>query len=121
MRTLLAAALAATLLAAPARAAGPNGGQTVVADGHPVELVATGTGVTFFLSDEDGKPVDTAGLGAKAYIQAEGRTETLTLKPAAPNRWVAELKAPLPAGARLVLSAKVHGHTLQARFSPAQP
>ena len=118
MRSLIAAALAATLLAAPAQAAGANGGQTVVADGHPVELVATEAGVTFFLSDEDGKPVDTAGLSAKAYVQAGGKTETLTLKPAAPNRLVAELKAPLPAGAKVVLSAKLHGHNLQARFTP---
>lgn len=118
MRKILVAALAAALLATPAAAAGPNGGQTVVADGHPVEFVNTGTGVTFFLSDEDGKPVDTAGLSAKAYVQAAGKTETLTLKPAAPNKLVADLKAPLPAGAKVVLWAKLHGHNLQARFTP---
>lgn len=118
MNRVIATLLAASLLATPACAAGPNGGQTAVADGHPVEFVSTPTGVTFFITDEDGTPLDTAGLSAKAYIQAAGKTETLTLKPAAPNKLVADLKAPLPAGAKVVLSAKLHGHNLQARFTP---
>jgi hypothetical protein len=118
MRRILVTALAAALLATPAAAAGPNGGQTATADGHPIEFVGSATGVTFFLSDEDGTPLSTEGLSAKAYIQAGGKTETLILKPAAPNRLVADLKAPLPAGAKVVLSAKLHGHNLQARFAP---
>ncbi|MGT2481613.1 hypothetical protein ACU4GR_28450 [Methylobacterium oryzae CBMB20] len=68
------------------------------------------------MTGEDGKPADTAGLSAKAFVQAAGKTETLTLKPAAPNKLVAELKAPLTAGAKVVLSAKMHGHNIQARF-----
>lgn len=117
MRTALrVAALVLALGATPALGAGPNGGQTTVSDGHPVEFVATGSGVTFFLSDEAGKPVDTAGLAAKAFIQAGGRTETVTLRPAAPNRLVGDLKAPLAVGTKVVLSAKLHGHSLQARF-----
>jgi hypothetical protein len=110
---ILALALAA---ATPSLAAGPNGGQTVVADGHPVEFVASATDVVFFLSDEDGKPLSTTGMTAKAFVQAGGKTETLTLKPAAPNRLTADLKEPLAPGAKVVLSAKVHGHNLQARF-----
>ncbi|MEE7478799.1 hypothetical protein [Methylobacterium hispanicum] len=115
--SILPAILAVTLaLASPCFAAGPNGGQTTVADGHPIEFVATESGVTFFVTGEDGKPADTAGLSAKAFVQAGGKTETLTLKPAAPNKLVADLKAPLPAGAKVVLSAKIHGHNVQARF-----
>ncbi|KQO80521.1 hypothetical protein ASF36_09930 [Methylobacterium sp. Leaf90] len=118
MRFLLRpVALAAVLaFASPSLAAGPNGGQTTVADGHPIEFVATDTGVTFFVTGEDGKPADTAGLSAKAFVQAGGKTETLTLKPAAPNKLVADLKAPMPSGAKVVLSTKVHGHNIQARF-----
>ena len=112
----LAAALSAILLAGPALAAGPNGGRTTVADGHPVELVTSETGLTFFLTGEDGKPLNTAGLSAKAFVQGGGRTETVALTASAPNRLVGALKAPLPAGAKVVLSAKVHGHNLQARF-----
>ena len=106
----------ALALASPCFAAGVNGGQTTVADGHPIEFVATGTSVTFFVIGEDGKPVDTAGLSAKAFVQAGGKTETLNLKPVAPNKFVADLKAPLAAGAKVVLSTKLHGHNVQARF-----
>lgn len=116
MRSALRIAAVTLALASPALAAGPNGGQTTVFDGHPIEFVASDSAVTFYLSDEDGKPVDTAGLSAKAFVQAGGRTDTLVLKPAAPNRLVADLKAPLAAGAKVVLSAKLHGHAIQARF-----
>ncbi len=116
MRRFVAAALA--LLAAPAWAAGPNGGLVTVADDHPVEMVATADALTFFLSHEDGKPIDTRGLSAKAYIQAAGGTQTLGLTPEAPNRLVGALKGPLPQGAKVVLSTRVHGHNLQARFAP---
>lgn len=114
---LLPALLAIGLaLAAPCFAAGPNGGQTTVVDGHQFEFVATETGITVFVTEGDGRPIDMAGASAKAFVQAEGKTQTLTLTPAAPNRLVADLKAPLPAGAKIVLSAKMHGHTHQARF-----
>ncbi|AWN36169.1 hypothetical protein [Methylobacterium radiodurans] len=117
LRTItLLAALHGGLMAGPALAAGPNGGRTTVADGHPVEMVSSGTGLTFFVVEEDGKPLNTAGLSAKAFVQSGGRTETVPLVGAAPNRFVGALKAPLPAGAKVVFSTKVHGHNLQARF-----
>ncbi len=115
MRIATALALA-LILAGPAMAAGPNGGQVVMAEDHPVELVVTDKGLTFFVSEEGGKPADTTGLTGRAYIQAGGKTETVALKGAAPNRFVGDLKAPLPPGAKIVLSARVHGHGLQARF-----
>lgn len=120
MRTLLPAlAILAAGFAGPAlaQAAGPNGGQTVVADGHPIELVSSGTQLTFYVMDEDGKPVDTAGLSAKAFVQAGGKTTTVTLAPEAPNKLTGALAAPLDKGAKVVLSSKLHGHNLQARFS----
>lgn len=113
---LPAAIIAAATLTAPAFAAGPNGGVVTVAEGHPIELVSTGTDLTFFVTDEDAKPVQTAGMTAKAYVQAGGKTETVALKGAAPNRLVGTLPAALPAGAKVVLSAKMHGHSIQARF-----
>jgi len=116
MRPRLTTLLLALVLSGPAAAAGPNGGQIAMAEDHPVELVATDTGLTFFVSEGDGQPLPTTGLTGKAYIQAGGKTETVPLKGAAPNRFVGELKAPLPPGAKIVLSARVHGHGLQARF-----
>ncbi len=115
MRIVTALTLA-LILAGPALAAGPNGGQVVMADDHPVELVVSDTALTFFVTEEGGQPLATAGLSGKAYIQAGGKTETVALTASAPNRLVGALKAPLPAGAKVVLSAKVHGHNLQARF-----
>lgn len=116
MRALVTALTLSLALATPAVAAGPNGGQVVMTEDHPVELVVTDTALTFFVTEEGGKPADTAGLTGKAYIQAGAKTETVALKGAAPNRFVGDLKAPLPPGAKIVLSARVHGHGLQARF-----
>ena len=116
MRPLVLAATILPLLFGLALAAGPNGGQTTIADGHPVEFVANETSVTFFLTDEDGKPLDTKDVSGKAFVQAAGKTETVALKAAEPNKLVGTLKAPLAAGAKVVLSAKAHGHNLQARF-----
>lgn len=117
MRRLVTTAFAVILAAsAPALAAGPNGGQTVVSDGHPIELVVTDRDLTFFVTEDDGTPARTVGLTGKAFVQANGKTETVALTGAAPNRLVGPLKGPLPAGAKVVMSARMHGHSLQARF-----
>ncbi len=116
MRSILAAALVLAV-SVPALAAGPNGGTVVVADGHPIEFVATETALTFFVTDDDGGPARTAGVTGKAFVQAGDRTETVALAGAEPNRLVGTLKATLPAGAKVVLSVRMHGHALQARFA----
>ena len=114
MQRLATALLVA--LATSALAAGPNGGTVVVADGHPIELVATETTLTFFVTEDEGGPAETAGLTGKAFVQAGGKTETVALAGAPPNRMVGPLKGPLPTGAKVVFSARMHGHGLQARF-----
>ncbi|MER2265832.1 hypothetical protein [Methylobacterium oxalidis] len=118
MRSILVTLVTAILSTGPmsAYAAGPNGGQTTVADGHPIEFVSTDTELTFFVTGEDGKGLDTAGMNAKAFVQAAGKSDTITLTPSPPNRLVGVLKAPLNSGSKVVLSAKIHGHNLQARF-----
>ena len=113
LATLLAAALASSAIA---QARGPNGGQTTVADGHPIEFVSRDKEITFFVIGEDGKPLDTKGLSARAVVQAGGKTETVTLAPAAPNKLTGALAAPLPTGSKVVLTSKIHGHSVQARF-----
>lgn len=100
-----------------AQGAGPNGGTVVVSEGHPVELVSNGTELVFFITDESAKPLETEKLSARAYVQADGKTETVQLKPQTPNKLVGSLKSPLAKGAKIMLSTKVHGHTLQARFT----
>jgi hypothetical protein len=39
------------------------------------------------------------------------------LASAEPNLWIGKLASPLESKARVVMSAKMHGHNLQARFT----
>jgi hypothetical protein len=88
----------------------PNGGLVAVADGHPLELLVSGTDATLFLNGEDGRP-------SRLTIQAGGQTSTVTLRPAEPNRLVGTLPAPLAAGARVAFTgAMSDGHRVTARY-----
>ena len=75
---------------------------------------------TFYLRDDDGSALPTKDMHGRATIQDAGKTITVTLEPAAPNRLVGKLQAPLGAKARVVFSANVrvgsHTHTLTARY-----
>jgi hypothetical protein len=103
--------------AQPARPRGPNGGQVVTADGHPLELVIAGTALTLYLNDESGRPSPSARASGRVTIQAGGQTATVTLAPAAPNRLVGTLAAPPAAGARIVFTgAMSDGHRVTARY-----
>jgi len=122
--TILVAIAVAPLLALMASSAGAqtakgaNGGDVVVMENHPIEFVSKGQEITFYILDEDGQtPVMTAGLTGRAVIQDGGKTTAVNLSPAEPNRFVAQLQMPLGSRARVVFSAKVAGHNLQARFT----
>ncbi len=119
-RLFLALAVAATPLAASAHesAKGPNGGPVADSAGHHVELVANGTELVLFLTGEADKPIASAGTkNARAIVQDGGKTATVSLQPAEPNRLVGALAAPLGKGARVVVSATMaDGHAVQARF-----
>jgi hypothetical protein len=56
-------------------------------------------------------------LTGRAVIQDGGKTTAVNLSSAEPNRFVGQLQVPLGAHARVVFSAKVAGHNLQARFT----
>ena len=119
-RTLIALAVAALPLAARAHdvTKGPNGGPVVDSGGHHVEMVAKGADLMLFLTDEADKPLAAAGTkNARAIIQDGGKTATVPLQPAEPNRLVGTLAQPLGKGARVVVSATLaDGHAVQARF-----
>ena len=119
-RLLLALALLGWPLAASAHelAKGPNGGPVVDSAGHHVELVAKGTELVLYLADESDKPLASSGTkNARAIVQDGGRTATVPLQPAEPNRLVGTLAQPLGPGARVVVSATMaDGHAVQARF-----
>ena len=117
----LFAALIALPCAAQAQSKkGPNGGTIMSSQGHPIEFVASGQDLTFFLGDDDGSPLATKGFKGKATIQDGGKTMTVALQPAAPNKLVGKAENPLGSKARVVFSASFragsHSHTLTARY-----
>jgi methionine-rich copper-binding protein CopC len=115
-------ALALSTLSSPALAhevaKGPNGGPVVDVSGHHVEMVAKGTELVLFLTDEADKPLTSAGAkNPRAIVQEGGKTATVPLTPAEPNRLVGTLAQPLGKGARVVVSVTMaDGHAVQARF-----
>ena len=117
---ILALAIAAAPFAAAAHevAKGPNGGPVVDSAGHHVEMVAKGSELVLFLTESDDKPLASAGTkNARAIVQDGGKTATIPLQPAEPNKLVGALDQPLASGARVVVSATLaDGHSVQARF-----
>lgn len=121
MRNVLLAFALATLgstALAHEVAKGPNGGPVVDSAGHHVEMVASGTELVLFLTDEAEKPLASTGAkNPRAIVQDGGKTATLPLTPADPNRLVGTLAQPLGKGARVVVSVTMaDGHAVQARF-----
>jgi hypothetical protein len=117
LRALMIAAVSLTLVAsAGAESKGPNGGMVVKVEDHPVEFVFTDQEIVFYVGDHDGKPMPTKGLKARAVVQVGGKTMTINLSSAEPNRFVGKLAAPLGPKARVVFSSVFDGHNLQARF-----
>lgn len=100
---------------------GANGGTVVVSSGHPIEFVTKDQDITFYFLDDDGTPLSTKTMQGRAVVQDGGKTTTVQLSPAEPNKLLGTLTAPLGAKARVALSATVatsgHKHTLQARFT----
>lgn len=119
-RMILALVFAGFATAATAHdmAKGPNGGPVVDSAGHHVEFTTKGTELVLFLYDEGDKPLASAGTrSARAVVQDGGKTATVALQPAEPNRLVGTLGQPLSKGARVVVSATMaDGHAVQARF-----
>ncbi len=115
---VFAAALSAALATgALAQGKGPNGGQLADVDGHPVEFVASAGELTFYFSDHEGGPEPTKNASGRAVVQADGVTTIINLTPADPNRLVGKLDAPLPTGAKIALTSKIGGHSMNARFA----
>lgn len=97
--------------------AGPNGGQIVEIQGHHVEFTTKDKEIVLILTDEKSKPIESKGATGHIVILDAGKQATVDLAPVDPNKLSAKLEAPLAAGAKVVVSAKLSdGHELQARF-----
>ena len=118
--TALATALilaSVTFATAHEEAKGPNGGQVADAAGHHIEFVPSPKELTFYLTDESGKDIASAGTKAKALVQDATKTTPVELSAEIPNKLTAKLSAPLVAGAKVVVTAVMaDGHSLQARY-----
>ena len=112
----LAVAMTSVLNIAQAQNRGPNGGVVIKSHGHPIEFVYKSADLTFYIGDDDGSPLPTKGMRARATIQHAGKTTAINLTPSAPNLLVGKAQAPLGSKARVVFSATLHGHTLTARY-----
>ncbi len=121
LKLLIAVAAIASVTGASAHemAKGPNGGPMVDVAGHHVEMVAKGGEIVLYLTDAADKPLSSAGTkSARAIVQDAGKTATVALSAAPPNKLVGTLAQPLGVGARIVVSATLaDGHALQARFT----
>ncbi|HET6387924.1 hypothetical protein [Hyphomicrobium sp.] len=96
---------------------GPNGGHVMEVSGYHIEFVPSQTEVTFYLSDQAGKPIASKGTKAKVFVQDGGKTTPLQLTPTDPDKLTAKLAAPLVSGAKVAVTATMpDGHNLQARF-----
>lgn len=103
--------------AAPAAKTGPHGGQTaVVAGHHDAELVISPAELTLYLTSH-GKALVPADNAIKATIQeGEKKTELPLAVASEGDKVVGRLAQPLAPGAVIVLTGKLSGHALSARF-----
>lgn len=122
MKTTTLALAAALALSTSAFAAGghshkgPNGGTLIDVTGGHAEFVDTPTEIALYFSDEDGKPQSAKGATGKATVLSGGKTETLVLSPATPEKLTAPLAQPLAKGDKVVISAKTSdGRSIQVR------
>jgi hypothetical protein len=118
---LLVVAASPVALAQSPSGRGPNGGTVVVSQGHPIEFVAKGQDLVFYLGDDDGSPLSTKDIQARATVQSGGKTTSIPLAPDAPNLLTGRLEEPIGKKVPVAFSAKfkvgTHTHTMTARFT----
>lgn len=123
LRTVAVMLLAGCLaLAGPSAIAhdvdkGPNGGQMIDVKGQHVELTVKGAEIVVYLSDKGHAPLASKGASGRATLLIDGKQSQVELAAAEPNRLTARAPVALPAGARVVISARLAGgNDIIARF-----
>ena len=100
---------------------GPHGGHIVDAGGgsQHLELVATGGELTLYVSDQNEKPVETAGGAAEAQVLISGKNYSVALKPAGGNTMKGTGDFAAKKGMRVILKTKnIGGASHQVRLTP---
>jgi uncharacterized membrane protein (DUF4010 family) len=96
---------------------GPNGGPVEDVAGVHLELVTSGTTLTFYVLDESNKPASAKGITASALVVSGADRETVTLTVEGENALKGELKKPIAANATISVTLKTPaGKSGQARF-----
>lgn len=97
---------------------GHNGGLRVDAGKYHTELLVDGsTSVSVFLSDEDDKPIPSAGFKATAILIIDGKSQRIELKPAEASKMVGTAQAPVKPGVKGVVQLTApDGSTAQGKF-----
>ncbi len=91
------------------------GGELVEIDHYAIEMVLSGTSLTFHML-EHGEVHDVTGASFKAVIQMASGMRMIDLK-AEGATLSAQLDAPLPPGTKIAVTGKdPHGDVVQARF-----
>ena len=84
---------------------------------HHLELVASGNGITLYITDEDGKEEDASNAKATATVLAGGKTATGALAPAGGNGLKGSGGFTAGKGTTVVISLTMPGHAPeQVRF-----
>ena len=96
---------------------GPNGGPVEDVAGVHLELVTSGTTITFYVLDESNKPTSAKGITASALVVSGANRETVTLTVEGESALKGELKKPIAPNATVSVTLKTPaGKSGQARF-----
>jgi len=114
---LIAALLIATTAFAHGPDKGANGGPQVDAGDYHVEMVAKGTQLTVYLSDDKDKPVDAKGFKATGIFVVGGKPQRIELKTETANKLVGTSPVALPSRLKGAVQITLPtGKTVQAKF-----
>jgi len=116
---------AALVLPVAAQAHGPaptpaHGGQMQEASEHWVELVVQGDRLAVYLSEQDKTPLPTKEWSGKATVLIGGKSEVVSLVPAADNSATGKLSVPAAGKVTAVLQLTIDGKAAQVRFAIGQ-
>jgi hypothetical protein len=103
---------------------GPHGGDVEDATPGPslhFEMVVTGSTVSVYLSDEDGKSIPVAGSTGMATVLVNKKKELVKLEPAGDNLLKGTGSFAVAADIRMLVLVNIGGTKQQALFSRAAP